>query len=85
LGGLSLLLFTLFRLVIYIWKFKKWTAFFDVIGMDSITIYMAGQIIDSHYAAKFLFGGLIKLLPTGLADLLGAVAVFSTVLIFLKV
>jgi hypothetical protein len=64
---------------------KNGLAFFVVIGMDSITIYMADQIIDFHYAVKFLFGGLIELFPTGLADLLGAVAVFSTALIFLKV
>lgn len=84
-GGLSLLLFTLFYLVIDIWKFNKWTAFFVVIGMNSITIYMADRIIDFHYTAKFLFGGLIELFPTGWAELLGAVAVFSTAWIFLYI
>jgi predicted acyltransferase len=82
-GGLSLLLFTLFYLVIDIWKFKKWTAFFVVIGMNSITIYMAERIIDFHPAAKFIFGGFIALFPAGYIELLGAIAVFSIGWIFL--
>ena len=82
-GGLSLLLFTLFYLVIDIWKFNKWTTFFVVIGMNSITIYLAERIIDFHYTAKFLFGGLVELFPAGWAELLGAVFVFSTAWLFL--
>jgi predicted acyltransferase len=82
-GGLSLFLFTLFYLVIDIWKFKKWTTFFVVIGMNSITIYMADKIIDFHYAARFFFGGLIDLFPSGWAEMLGAMSVFSIAWIFL--
>jgi predicted acyltransferase len=84
-GGLSLLLFTLFYLVIDVWKFNKWTGFFVVIGMNSITIYMAERILDFHYTAKFLFGGLIDLFPSGWAELLGAVAIFSAAWIFLYI
>lgn len=82
-GGLSLLLFTLFYLVIDVWKFKSWTAFFVVIGMNSITIYLAERMIDFHYTSKFLFDGLIKLFPSGWAELLGAIAIFSAAWIFL--
>jgi hypothetical protein len=57
--------------------------FFVVIGMNSITIYLADKIIDFHYAAKFLFGGLIALCPTGWKELLGAIATFSSAWIFL--
>jgi hypothetical protein len=53
--------------------------------MNSITIYMADRIIDFHYTAKFLFGGLIELFPTGWAEVLGAVAVFSTAWLFLYI
>ena len=82
-GGLSLLLFSLFYLVIDVWKFNKWIPFFVVIGMNSITIYLAGRIIDFEYSAKFLFDGFIVLFPTGWAELLGATAIFFTAWLFL--
>jgi predicted acyltransferase len=82
-GGLSLLLFSLFYLVIDIWKFKKWTTFFVVIGMNSITIYLADRIIDFHNTAKFIFGGVTDLLPTAWGELIGAAAIVFVAWIFL--
>ena len=41
-GGLSLLLFAIFYLIIDVWQYKKWALFFVVIGMNPITIYLAG-------------------------------------------
>jgi predicted acyltransferase len=82
-GGLSLILFTLFYLIIDIWKFKKWTLFFVVIGMNSITIYLASRIIDFQSASKFLFGGLIALFPESCAEILGAIGYFCIVWSFL--
>lgn len=85
-GGLSLLLFTLFYLVIDIWKIRKWTFFFTVIGMNSIAIYMAHTILDFDYAAKFLFGGVYALCDpawTPLATSLGSFAVAWLFLYFL--
>ncbi len=82
-GGLSLLLFSLFYLVIDIWKFNKWTGFFVVIGMNSITIYLAERIIDFTPATKFIYGGFIELFPTAWAELIGGIAFFSIAWIFL--
>ncbi|MEZ4896386.1 MAG: DUF5009 domain-containing protein [Saprospiraceae bacterium] len=82
-GGMSLVLFTLFYLVIDIWKFQKWTFFFRVIGMNSITIYLAGAIIAFEHTSKFLFGGLIKLFPDNWSELLGAMAYVATAWLFL--
>ena len=82
-GGLSLLLFSLFYLIIDIWKFKKWTGFFVVIGMNSITIYLAERIIDFNAATKFVFSGLVGLFPANWTELMGAVAFFATAWIFL--
>jgi predicted acyltransferase len=84
-GGLSLILFTLFYLVIDVWKFNKWITFFTVIGMNSITIYLAGRVINFHYSANFLFDGFIALFPAGWAEFLGAVATFATAWIFLYI
>jgi predicted acyltransferase len=82
-GGLSLLLFSLFYLVIDIWKFNRWTGFFVVIGMNSITIYLAERIIDFTAATKFIFGGFIELFPTAWTELIGAIAFVSVAWIFL--
>jgi predicted acyltransferase len=82
-GGLSLLLFTLFYVVIDIWKINKWTPFFVVIGMNSITIYMAHTLIDFNHAANFLFGGVYALLQPGLRPLAMAVGFVATAWLFL--
>lgn len=73
-GGISLLLFTMFYLVIDIWNYKKWTTFFVVIGVNSITIYLAHRLFDFEYTTRFLFGGLIKLFPETWFPFLGATA-----------
>lgn len=82
-GGLSLLIFSIFYLVIDVWGFKSWTRFFVIIGMNSITIYMAHRVIDFEYAAKFLFAGSIELFPAGWATFLGATAYVAAGWIFL--
>jgi predicted acyltransferase len=60
-AGLSFLLLALFYLVVDVWKVRKWTFFFRVIGLNSITIYLGKRLIDFSYAGDFLFGGLARL------------------------
>ncbi len=48
-GGISLLLMSLFYYVIDILGYKKWAFFFKVIGMNSILIYISGHFIDWGY------------------------------------
>lgn len=60
-GGISLLLLSLFYLVIDIWKYRKWTFFFTVIGMNSITIYLGSSIIDFEHIGNFFLGGLARI------------------------
>jgi len=62
-GGISLVLLALFYLVVDIWKFRKWGFYFKVIGVNSITIYMAVMFID--------FGGISTNLFEGIAMHLG--------------
>ncbi len=57
-GGWSLLFLAPFYGVIDLWGKQKWAFFFVVIGMNSITVYMAGSIIDFGYTTDFFFGGL---------------------------
>ena len=62
-AGWSLLLFALFYLVIDVVGLKRWSFFFRVIGMNSITIYLLQQFFDFHKPVQTLFGGLISLFP----------------------
>jgi predicted acyltransferase len=84
-GGLSLLLFTLFYLIIDVWNFRKWAFFFVVIGMNPITIYLAERIINFKSASKFFFGGIITMLPGTWAPLFNGIAITAVGWVFLYV
>jgi predicted acyltransferase len=60
-AGWSFLLLALFYLVVDVWGMRKWTFFFRVIGMNSITIYLGSRMIDFEATSKFLVGGLARL------------------------
>lgn len=61
-GGFCFLLLALFYLVIDVWKIRKWGFFFQVIGLNAITVYMGSQLIDVDRTATVLVGGLAKYL-----------------------
>ena len=84
-GGLSLLLFAIFYLIMDVWKYKKWAFFFVVIGMNPITIYLAERIINFHSASKFFFGGLISLFPETWTSFLNGIAITAIGWIFLYI
>ena len=46
-----MLLFALFYYLIDVRHCHRWTLFFRVIGMNSITIYLAQRFIDFDYTA----------------------------------
>lgn len=58
--GLSLLLLSLFYLIIDVWGYKKWSFPFMVIGLNSVTIYMACRLIDFSHTATLLLDGIIR-------------------------
>ncbi len=62
-GGISFAALALFYWIIDVKGWRRWTFFFTVIGMNSITIYMAQRIVDFHSARDFLFKGLSSLVP----------------------
>ena len=84
-GGLSLLLFSLFYLIIDVWNFRKWAFFFVVIGMNPITIYLAERIINFRSASKFFFGGFITLFPEAWAPFLNGIAITAIGWVFLYI
>jgi predicted acyltransferase len=72
-GGISLSLFALFYWIIDVKGKDRWTFFFRVIGMNSITIYLAQEIINFYGIGEYFLGGIAsKLPPTGGSLLLNA-------------
>jgi predicted acyltransferase len=84
-GGLSLLLFSIFYLIIDVWQYKKWAFFFVVIGLNPITIYLAGRIINFRSAARFFFGGFNAILPESWGPLVDAIGITAVGWVFLYI
>lgn len=60
-GGWSLILLSIFYLLIDVWKLKKWSYFFIVIGSNAIFIYACQSgVLDFHRMSDFFFKGLIS-------------------------
>ena len=85
-GGYSAILLGTFYLVVDVWKYQKWCAPFVWMGMNSITIYLASNIIGGfRNLAKRFVGGDVKnffdnSIYHGSGDLL--VAIFGLLLAF---
>ena len=67
-GAYSLGMFALFYYIIDVCQWRRWSYFFKVIGVNSITIYMVQRIVRVSYTSEFFFGGLAsKLSPEAAA------------------
>lgn len=84
-GGLSLLLFSIFYLIIDVWEYRKWAFVFVVIGMNPITIYLTGRIVNFGSATKFFFGGISSAMPGTWTPLIDGIGVTAIGWIFLYV
>ncbi len=60
-GGYSYLIFSLFYYLIDVKGWHSWTFPLRVIGMNSITIYLAQEIINFNQINEFFLGGTISL------------------------
>ena len=77
-GGISAAALALFHWVIDVKGFTKWCFPFQVIGMNSITVYMFHRLFDLRYTSKRFMWGLSDMVPPQWHDAvisLGAVAV----------
>ncbi|MEA1950542.1 MAG: DUF5009 domain-containing protein [Planctomycetota bacterium] len=85
-AGWSLLLLSICYLFIDVWR-ERWLGFvFIPIGMNAITIYVAGGFVDFGYTAERIFGGLEQAASENLAPViatLGVVVVKWMLLFFL--
>lgn len=62
-GGYSLAMFGLFYYLIDIRGWQRWTLFLRVVGLNSITIYMAQRIVDFRRISNLFTGGFAEQLP----------------------
>ena len=84
-GAYSVLMFALFYYIIDVLQWRRWTLFFTVIGMNSITIYLAQKFIRFSYTSEKLFGGLVKLMPESSQTFFTQVAYIAVCWLFLYV
>lgn len=82
-GGLSLLIFSIFYLIIDVLEYKKWALVFVVIGMNPITIYLTERIVNFRAASKFFFGGFNELLPATWEPLINGIGITAVAWAFL--
>ncbi|MDR1380269.1 MAG: DUF5009 domain-containing protein [Tannerella sp.] len=82
-GAYSLFLFAAFHYIVDVRGYRKWTFFFRVVGMNSITIYLAQRMIDFRQASGFFFGGLAGLFPEEWANLVNATGYVAVCWLFL--
>ncbi len=62
-GAYNLAMFALFYYLIDVRGWSRWSFPLQVVGMNSITIYLAQKIIRFHNCNKFFFEGLANYLP----------------------
>ena len=84
-GGYSAAMLSLFYWLVDVKGWWKRTLFFRVIGMNSITIYMANRIMGFGLFATFFFGGLAGLLPSAWGKTLHLAATIGFEWLFLYI
>lgn len=83
LAGYSLIMFALFYYIIDVKGYRHWTLFFRVIGMNSITIYLAQRIIDFQHISDFFIAGLAAKLPEVWENILNGCGYIAACWLFL--
>ena len=76
-GAYSVLMFALFYYLIDVKNWRSWILFFVVIGMNSITIYLAQQFVSFSGIANALFGGLANACGETFKPLVSSIAYIS--------
>ncbi|MBQ4288122.1 MAG: DUF5009 domain-containing protein, partial [Bacteroidales bacterium] len=79
----SVAVFALFYWLIDVKGWKRWTPFFSIIGMNSITIYMVQRIVPFKEVTNFFFGGAAALMSPPWSAWLLAIGYFAISWLFL--
>lgn len=84
-GGMAFLFLALFYLLIDVMKYQKWAFFFKVIGMNSLTIYLAYRFIDFYHSSHLLFSGIYAPAPEIWHEVFRALGALGLVWLFLYI
>jgi len=82
-GAYSLIMLALFYYIIDVKGYRRWTFFFRVVGMNSITIYLAQSIISFGRISNFFFGGLASKCPEVWANVINSTGYIAVCWFFL--
>ena len=82
-GGMAFLVLALFFWVIDVLHYQRWAFFFKVIGLNSLTIYLAYRFINFQYTSQLLFGGIYAPAPDRWHDVFQALGALGLVWLFL--
>jgi predicted acyltransferase len=80
-AGMSFLSMALFYALIDVWGRRRWAFLFQIIGLNSLTVFLAYRLIDFYHTFRVLFSDLYAPLPEGwrtVLDELGAAALLWT-------
>ena len=84
-AGMAFISMALFYWIIDVKGYKKWAFFFQVIGINSLAVYLGYRFINFYYTSNLLFGGLYAPLDEGWQKVLEALGAFALVWLFLYI
>ncbi len=84
-AGYSLIMFSIFYYIIDVRGWRKWAKFFVVIGLNSITIYMAQRFNLLDGIQHKVFDGCINLAPENLQRVVEEISWIATCWLFLYI
>ena len=79
----SLAMFALFYYLIDVRGWRRWTLFFRVVGLNSITIYLAQRIVRFGRISYFFLGGVASKCPEALAAVVNSAGYVAVCWLFL--
>lgn len=84
-GGMAFVFMAAFFWIIDVMQYRSWAFFFKVIGMNSLTVYLAYRFIDFSQTAEMLFGGLYAPLGESWHGVFNALGALGLVWAFLYI
>ena len=79
----SLAMFALFYYLIDVRGWRRWTLFFRVVGLNSITIYLAQRIVGFGRISDFFLGGIASKCPEAVAAVISSAGYVAVCWLFL--
>ena len=82
-GAYSLGMFALFYYLIDVRGWRRWPLFFRVVGLNSITIYLAQRIVGFGRISDFFLGGIASKCPEAVAAVISSAGYVAVCWLFL--